>query len=236
MLSPNSSFSSTLPTINARDKVQTSMTGNNIFLLILSIFLIIGCILFASVLLSKRAQRWVVQQCGRREEDDEENARGNNNYNRREAIPLVTFTRPILNGVRLPVRNDVERGLPPPPPSSRSLQSSATSTATSRASWRFSRPTASPRLPFAQENRMVVDGLATNDVDNNSSYGLNSEHARLVCERLLTQPLPRLPVVSFAAAAAVASPPPSPLPAFRTATASPVQMIRPSVVNIRSKA
>ncbi|CAK7236429.1 hypothetical protein SCUCBS95973_009605 [Sporothrix curviconia] len=275
-LPPSASASSSPANNSSSNKIQTSMTGDNIFLLVLTLFLIAGCILLSIVIVSKRCQDWVMRQCGRRPENDgsSDDESGIVTLDGRRGIPLATFTRPILRGVQLPVRTDAveRRGLPPSPPSSTSPSSSPSQSqpqpqpqpqSTSRSSQHNSsrpRPT-SARWPFwtgaaaptsqstRQENRMVLDGLAPNDDANNvnnvnsandinSSYGLNSDRARLVRERLLSRPLPRLPATSAAAAAAAAaarsvaapSPPPSPAPVLRTATASPVETSRPNLV------
>ena len=226
---PSSTSSSSSHTV-ARRKVQTAMTGDNIFLLMLSLVLIVGCILLAVVIVSKRCQNWIMRQCGRLPEEESTRSSSSSQASSggsgdNVGIPLATFTRPILRGVSLPVRNDTNRDIAASP-----------------------RPTSLPQAPLPRWHGAAAPSsqlLTSNNDSNNTldavnSYGLDSDRARLI------RPLPMLPAASSAAASSAAAtdannninivdpatPSPPLSPVLRTATASPVQAVRATVVDI----
>ncbi|CAK7243992.1 MAG: hypothetical protein STHCBS139747_005526 [Sporothrix thermara] len=142
----------------------------------LSLVLIVGCILLAVVIVSKRCQNWIMRQCGRLPEEE-------------------------------------------------STRSSSSSQASSGGSG---------------DNLLTSNNDSNNTLDAVNSYGLDSDRARLI------RPLPMLPAASSAAASSAAAtdannninivdpatPSPPLSPVLRTATASPVQAVRATVVDI----
>ncbi|CAK7219738.1 hypothetical protein SEUCBS140593_003993 [Sporothrix eucalyptigena] len=79
----NSSHNLSLPqNVNHASGVTTALTGDNIFLLILTMFLICGCIVLCFASCSKSFQAWIMSCCGGRARRDNGFNRSNNHNNR----------------------------------------------------------------------------------------------------------------------------------------------------------
>ncbi|CAK7199924.1 hypothetical protein SEUCBS139899_002611 [Sporothrix eucalyptigena] len=203
----NSSHNLSLPqNVNHASGVTTALTGDNIFLLILTMFLICGCIVLCFASCSKSFQAWIMSCCGGRARRDNGFNRSNNHNNRgngfvENGIPLAVFGRPP-SPAQLPRNRDLENGLPQQP-----SQPSQQSRSSWRGSicWPFWQGVSAPDAESSRaESQLVLEGLV-------EVYGVNNQNNN----ECLDRPLPLLPNAS---------------PSLRTAT--PVRSLQPNVISI----